>query len=259
MSEAPDGVPTLVAVVSPKGGVGKTSIAANLAVALAQRQRPVLLVDLDPQNAARLHLQTPLHSSMGLSVQHLMGLNWNQAVFESPFQVSVLPYGIIGDADRQALERSIDGDADWLRRGLAAMELSGDTVIIVDTPPGASVYMRQALTAADFVLAVLLPDAASYATVPYMQRWVREYCKPRPGAGGAYYLVNRMNSARVLCRDVLAGISQMLGGSLIPRQVHFDAAVEEALASQLPVAAYAADSLAARDVGELADWLLERL
>jgi chromosome partitioning protein len=47
---------TVIAVISPKGGVGKTTVAVNLASTLAAGGRAVRLVDLDPQNALRLHL-----------------------------------------------------------------------------------------------------------------------------------------------------------------------------------------------------------
>ena len=46
----------VIAVVSAKGGVGKTTISANLAAAIALTGRPVLVVDLDPQNAMQWHL-----------------------------------------------------------------------------------------------------------------------------------------------------------------------------------------------------------
>lgn len=51
---------TLLAFASPKGGVGKTTVAAHVAALLAQRGHKVIAIDLDPQNALRLHLGVSL-------------------------------------------------------------------------------------------------------------------------------------------------------------------------------------------------------
>ena len=75
----------------------------------------------------------------------------------------------------------------------------------------------------------------------------------------AYYLLNRMNNARSLCRDVHAAMKEQLGGRLCPQLVHFDSAVEEALASQQPVTEYAPDGVAAKDFQALGAWVVEQL
>lgn len=250
---------TVVAVVSPKGGVGKTTLVANLAMALVDRQRPVLAVDLDPQNALRLHLRMAVDDASGLAVQGLLQAPLGAAVHASVYGVSVLPYGSLAEADRREFERGLDRDPYWLQRQLAAVPVAPGAITLIDTPPGGSVYLQQVLLAADFALVPLLPDAASFVTVASMERWLAEYCDSRPEFAGSYYLVNRMNAARPLCRDVLAALQRELGPRLLPQVLRFDAMVEEALASQAPVTRYAPDSLAAHDVGLIADWLAARV
>jgi cellulose biosynthesis protein BcsQ len=57
----------LICVCSPKGGVGKTTLAANLAWALARAGSKVLALDFDVQNALRLHFGVPSATSAAMS------------------------------------------------------------------------------------------------------------------------------------------------------------------------------------------------
>ena len=110
----------LVGMVSQKGGVGKTTLTANLAAALNNDGR-VVCVDLDPQNALRLHLGVQMDEMDGLTRCTLEGRTWNTSLFQSPGSPEVLPYGTINETDRDTLEVFLAENPNWLSSGLATL------------------------------------------------------------------------------------------------------------------------------------------
>ena len=73
----------LICVCSPKGGVGKTTLAANLAWALARAGSKVLALDFDVQNALRLHFGVPLSDERGYVAKALELHDWSQCVLSA--------------------------------------------------------------------------------------------------------------------------------------------------------------------------------
>ena len=72
----------LICVCSPKGGVGKTTLTANLAYALARSGSKVLALDFDVQNALRLHFGVPLSDERGYVAKSAESSDWSQFVFD---------------------------------------------------------------------------------------------------------------------------------------------------------------------------------
>jgi cellulose synthase operon protein YhjQ len=245
----------VLTVASPKGGVGKTSVTANLAAALVAQGRRVLLVDLDPQNALRLHEGMPPGEIAGCSRATLAGEDWRRCLFQAPNGVIFLPFGELNDTDTQAFENHLETHPTWLADNLRSLGLGPDDLVLVDTPPGPSPYLRQALSVAHRVLIVLLADAASYATIPQMSRLVDTYCLHRPDFQGSHLVVNQVDTARHLARDVLNAMRSVYGDKVLA-VVHYDQAVGEALAHNENVFEYAPHSLAARDFTACAGKLL---
>lgn len=249
-----------IAIVSPKGGVGKTTVTANLSEALAGRGRRVCAVDLDAQNALQFHLSSDAVSPEGLASATLRSEPWSEVVRQGVDGLRFLPYGFLSEHHRERFEHAVVDGTSWLAEGLATVDQKQTDYTLFDTPPGPSAFQRAAVEMADLVIVVVLPDAASFITVPTVERGIETYAgEAAQRYAGLYFLLNRMNEGRVLCRDVRAMLGERLGDRLVPEAVRFDAAAEEALAAQQTVMAYEPDGKAATDFDALAAWVEKTL
>ncbi len=100
-------------VICQKGGVGKTTLARNLAVYAHLSRRRVVLIDIDPQASAA---------------------NWNEAREEG---------------ERLDVVKS---DISQLRAALAAAERRGAELAIIDTPPRMETTQAHTANLADYLL-----------------------------------------------------------------------------------------------------------
>lgn len=145
------------AVVNQKGGVGKTATSVNVAGALAQDGRRVLLVDLDPQGHLTAALKIPAPES-GPNLASALTAEWTGPAAElvvthsSPGggRLDVIPHslGMFGVGPALDRMRAKEGR---LARVLGDLGGSYDHVLI-DCPPALDVLTDNALMAADGVL-----------------------------------------------------------------------------------------------------------
>lgn len=251
---------SVVGIVSMKGGAGKTSTTANLATALASKLGPgrVSVVDLDPQNALHWHFGLTDSGQNGVCELAVSGDDFLGIARETAFDVLCLPYGAGAEPDRHAFEALLAEQPDWLREQIAASGLDDNAAVLIDTPPGPSVYLKQVFASADLVLIMLLADAGSYLTIPAMESWIEEMTAIREGVKTVYVL-NQADAGEPLSRDVMDLLRQRLGRRLSPVVIHSDEAVSEALAFQQPVLAYDPHGQASHDLARLAAWTIDML
>ncbi len=243
----------IIAFISGKGGVGKTTLAANTAVALAQRKQRVLLIDLDPQNAQRLHLGMDPDEIAGLIREGISPAG----IFDSPFGISFIPFGRVSETELEEFEGELKLHPYWLSDGIESLGASLFDFVILDTPPGPSVYLHQALLAAHRALVIVLADAASYATIPRIASLVDEYTAGCPDFIGMSLLINQMPTQGKLGHKVRTALYSDYAHQLVPVAIHRDAKVSQALAFERPVLEYEPGCKASLDIQYLADWLLD--
>ena len=151
-------------VFSPKGGVGKTTVALHLAGALAARGERVLLVDLDPQGGAlafaalaqRAGMDTPFTISSSVSRN-----GWDTVIFDHR---PMLPDAKL-PGDVVVLPTLLDAASHVLyRRGLAIAQEMGKSVLSVPCRVRPDRGEQRALLAKAFPALPGLRDRAVYAS-----------------------------------------------------------------------------------------------
>lgn len=251
---------SIIGIISMKGGVGKTSVTANLAVSLASKlgEARVSTIDLDPQNGLQWHFGLEAQARDGVCELSLKQDTWGHEQMLLGYDVACLPYGQGKEEDREAFENLLTNDPTWLADQIKRLGLYKDAVVLIDTPPGVSVYLKQVFACADLLLIVVLADAGSYATIPSMETSIDELKISNPQIKSAY-VINQVERRRTLNRDVADLLQSYLGDRLVPVGIHADSAVGEALAFQQPVLVYDPHGQASHDYDELAKWVIESL
>ncbi|MEP7297786.1 MAG: MinD/ParA family protein [Burkholderiales bacterium] len=164
MSDATDArKATVLAITSGKGGVGKTFLSANLAAALAQRGKRVLVLDAD-LGLANLDVVLNLFPKVTLHDVFTGKVQLDDAILAAPGGFSVLLAGS-GLVEYSRLTPEV---REQLLRIIATLAPRYDHILL-DTGAGISDVVLYAVSLADEVLVVATPEPTSmtdaYATI----------------------------------------------------------------------------------------------
>lgn len=237
----------LLVVSSPKGGVGKTTLVANLAVALRRLGRPVTAIDFDSQNALRFLLAPGHDGELGVARCAAQGLPWSSALVEGLNGVRVAPYGEATTEERLRMKDVLVEGA--LAEALSGLARSPDEIVIADTTPGDGRLQERLGAIADLKLIVLLADAGSMALVPtYLEGLM---LRPMSEQSDTFGVLNQVDPRRRLSRDIASFIAAHAPDRFIG-VVHYDEALAEAAARGEPVVGAAPGSVAAIDIDTIA-------
>lgn len=151
----------VIAIANQKGGSGKTTTTRSLASAFAERNRQVLMVDLDPQGSLSEGCGIPLHQLERSTYHVLIGsATLEDIVLVVEDRVAIAPTNIhLSAAELQLV--NMNRREDKLRNALRSVRDHFDYVLI-DCPPSFGLLTVNALSAAD---GVLIPMTCDYYTL----------------------------------------------------------------------------------------------
>lgn len=144
--------PVTVAFLNSKGGVGKTTSAVNTAVALAERGKKVLLIDMDAQSHVAQHLGISVDTSKSIdAVLRTSSCPISGAVYKTRYKnLAVVPSTRSLEQEERLLGMS-NRPTEALRRRLQELP-SGYDIVVIDCSPSLGVLTRNAMRASDYLV-----------------------------------------------------------------------------------------------------------
>ena len=248
-----------IAVANHKGGVGKTTTAVCLAAALVERERSVLLIDLDEQGSASDWLANQRdQAGAELAAALLQGTGLTPLVQETACGVDLIATNeLFHSFHVEAL--SEPGAEHLLQDALKNLEPRWD-YLIFDCPPSLNIATVSALVASDYLL---VPVETKFLSLKPLARifqlFTRVQKRLNPELRLAGVLASKVRGGTRHCADVVERLRASFGDALFKTVIRDSIRVGEAPGHGKGVTLYDPGGLGAADFRALAAEFEDRL
>ena len=227
----------IVSVINYKGGVGKTTMTANLAAELAFRGRSVLVIDLDPQASLTFSFIKPeewetdfaphrtikswFDATAGSSAVDLDSLIFEPSVngrFSTGGRLDLIAshLGLInvdlelatelGGATLTQAKKNYIRVHRRLADGLDGIDPQRYDLVLIDCPPNFNVVTKTAIVASQHVLIPAKPDYLSTLGIDYLVRALGELVE----SYNEYAELGRANAGEKISPEILGVVFTMV-------------------------------------------------
>jgi len=246
-----------IAIVNQKGGCGKTTVSINLASALAEVGKRVLLVDMDPQSHCAVGLAVPEEQieqsiyDVLISKSRNEPLRLTEILWQISDRLELAPASIDLSAFEQQMANIADRECSLKN---VTDDVNGDyDYTIVDCPPAVGLLTFNALRAAT---TVIVPVETGYFALHGLSKQLETLnilCKRCSQQVQVRILASMYDIRTKMAREILSELRAHFGDRMFRTVVNFNTKIKEASSFGQPINEYDSASKGQRDFHSLAE------
>ncbi|HCA74389.1 ParA family protein [Bifidobacterium sp. UBA6881] len=249
----------VIAMCNQKGGVGKTTSSINIAGALSQYGRRVLIVDFDPQGAATVGLGINANTVEDTVYTALFNprMDVHDVIRHTDFEnLDIMPANI--DLSAAEVQLVTEVGREQILAGVLRQVKDEYDVIIVDCQPSLGLLTVNALTAAD---GVIIPVAAEFFALRgvalLMQSIEKVQTRINPGLE-VYGVLVTMFTHTLHCDEVLQRIYEAFQNKVFHSVISRSIKLPDATVAAAPITIYAPNHKTAKEYREVSRELIAK-
>ena len=247
----------VIAMCNQKGGVGKTTSSINIAGALSQYGRRVLIVDFDPQGAATVGLGINANAVEDTVYTALFNprMDVHTVIQHTDFEnLDIMPSNI--DLSAAEVQLVTEVGREQVLAGVLRQVKDEYDVIIIDCQPSLGLLTVNALTAAD---GVIIPVAAEFFALRgvalLMQSIEKVQSRINPSLE-VYGVLDTMFTHTLHCDEVLQRIYEAFQGKVFHSVISRSIKLPDSTVAAAPITIYAPNHKTAKEYREVARELI---
>ena len=250
----------ILCMVNNKGGVGKTTCTVNLAHALANRGKKVLLIDNDPQANATSLLMGEINPENTLYELYTEGINIKRCIYPTNFGVDIIPNSQITSQIEADLYQDTATSYSLLKKHARQYASENYDIVIIDCPPSLGLWVIQGMACADGVIVPIEAGsrfsldglAAIYTSIQSIQE-----TKINSKLRFLRTLINKVDLRTTSSQVVVEKVKELYPGNVFETTIPTNDAIKQAELSRTTVLKYNPQSSGAKRFRALADELIE--